>query len=104
MDRKEELTNLIPEESRELVNELIDNIVGMETRLTELKKLPFYKVNPKDATMQKVLPAQKMYKELLQQYTNCLKLLESIIYRDKRLEGIEEEDSPLRKWFNDHVQ
>ena len=102
-DRRSELTKLIPEDSTELVTEVIDQIIFLEGKLSELMKLPFISVNPNNPAQQRNTPASKMYKEFLQQYINCVKVLESIIYRDKRLEGDEVEDSPLRKWFNTHV-
>lgn len=101
--RKEELLALIPEDSLSLVSETVDEIIFLEGKLTELRKLPFIKVNPKNTAQQKNTPAAKMYKEFLQQYINCIKMLEYVIYKDKRLEGEEEEESPLRKWFNSHA-
>lgn len=100
MSRYDELLNLIPEDSKELVNDVVDQVIFLEGKMAELKELPFIEVNPKDATKQRNTPASKMYKEFLQQYINCIKVLEGIIYRDKRLEGDEVEESPLRKWFN----
>ena len=102
MSRRDELINLIPEDSKELVNEIIDEIVFLESKLTELKKLPFIQIHPSDPNVQRNTPASKMYKEFLQQYINCIKVLEGIIYRDKRLEGEELEESPLRKWFREY--
>ena len=99
MSRRDELLNLVPEASKDLTTDLIDEIVFLEGKLQELKRLPFIKVNPDNAEHQKSTPASKMYKEFLQQYVNCVKVVESVIYRDKRLEGDEVEDSPLRAWF-----
>lgn len=100
MSRREDLLKLIPEDSKELTTDLIDEIIFLEGKLVELKRLPFIKVNPQNSEQQKSTPAAKMYKEFLQQYVNCVKVIESVIYRDKRLEGEELEESPLRKWFN----
>lgn len=102
MSRRDELVAIIPEDSLELVNSVIDDVVFLEERLTELKKLPFIQVHPQDATKQRSTPAAKQYKEFLQQYINCIKMIEYVIYKDKRLEGDEAEESPLRKWFNEH--
>lgn len=102
MTRKEELLNIIPEESVDLVKNTIDEIVFLEAQLIELKELPFIKVHPEYPELQKSTPAAKMYKELLQQYNNCIKLVESIIYRDKKLNSDEAEESPLRKWFREN--
>ncbi len=99
MNRHEELFSIVPEESRGLVDRLIYDMVFLEVRLTELKQLPFIQVNPKNPMQQRNTPAAKLYKELLQQYANCVKLIETILYRDKRLEDEDAEDSPLRKWF-----
>lgn len=102
MSRREELIALIPEDSVELVNDIIDQVIFLEDKMSELKKLPFIQVHPNDPNVQRNTPASKMYKEFLQQYINCIKVIESIIYRDKRLEGDEVEESPLRKWFKEY--
>ncbi len=102
MSRRDELISIVPEDSLELVTSVIDDVVFLEERLTELKKLPFIQVNPKNPMQQRSTPASKQYKEFLQQYINAVKMIEGVIYRDKRLEGDESEESPLRKWFNEH--
>lgn len=99
MDRYDELMELVPQESRDLVNNTVKEIVFLETQLDSLRELPFIRVNPDNKAQQKSTPAYKMYKEFLQQYNNCVKLVESVIYRDKRLENEEAEESPLRAWF-----
>lgn len=103
MARRDELLNIVPDDSLELVSSVIDDIMFLEARLEELKKLPFIEVNPKNPMKQRATPAAKQYKEFLQQYINCIKVIESVIYRDKRLEGDEVEESPLRRWFNSHA-
>ena len=102
MTRREELVKIIPEDSLELVSSVIDDIVFLEEKLEELKKLPFIQVNPSNTMQQRSTPAAKQYKEFLQQYINCVKVIESIIYRDKRLDNDEAEESPLRKWFREN--
>ena len=91
MDRAEELLNGTQEEK---AKQLIDEILFMEGELVELKKAPFISINPKNPAQQKATPAAKLYKELLQQYNNSMKLL------IKMCGGFEEteETSPLRKW------
>lgn len=103
MSRRDELINLIPEESLELVTSVIDDVVFLEGRLDELKKLPFIEINPKNHMKQRSTPASKLYKEFLQQYINCIKMIEYVIYKEKRLEGDEVEESPLRKWFKENA-
>ena len=103
MTRREELIAIIPEESMELVTSVLDDVVFLEERLTELKKLPFIEVNPKNPMKQRSTPASKLYKEFLQQYINCIKMIEYVIYKEKRLDGDEETESPLREWFRNNV-
>ena len=96
MSRKEELTELAGGD-RTLVR-LIDEMVSLEEMLDELRDLPKIKVHPRDKTKQKATPAAKMYKEYLQQYTNCVRLL-------MRATGTDADDeiSPLRRWFDEHM-
>ena len=101
--RYEEIRAMIPEGSADLVDELIKEIVFIESKLEELKKLPFIKINPENPTQQRNTPAAKMYKEFLQQYTNSIKLIEYVIYKDKRDEDENPDESPLRKWFAAHA-
>ena len=103
MTRRDELIAIIPEESMELVKSVIDDVVFLEERLTELKVLPFIEVNPKNPMKQRSTPASKLYKEFLQQYINCIKMIEYVIYKEKRLDGDELEESPLREWFRKNV-
>lgn len=103
MARREELLAIVPDDAMELVISVIDDVIFLEGRLDELRQLPFIEVNPKNTMKQRSTPAAKQYKEFLQQYINCIKMIEGIIYRDKRLEGDEVEDSPLRMWFKNHV-
>lgn len=99
MTRREELIKYLCKTDEEKITlvPLIDEIVYLEERLTELKKLPFIQVHPTDPTKQRTTPAAKQYKELLQQYTNIIKILS----RGKNDESAEE--SPLRKWVRKHV-
>ena len=97
MDRKEELMSIvesIDNNTKIILLPLIDEILFIEEQLVELKKLPFIKVHPKNPDMQKATPAAKQYKELIQKYTNAIKVL-------SRATGTSEsdEESPLRKWI-----
>lgn len=103
MSRREELLKLVPDDSLQLITDVIDEVIFLEGKLEELKKLPFIQIHPQDATKQRNTPAAKMYKEFLQQYINCIKMIEYVIYKDKRLEGDEAEESPLREWFKNHA-
>ena len=101
MSRKEELLKLFDqvEDTKGIILPLIDDVVFLEERLKELRKLPFIKVNPKNPAQQKPTAAAKQYKELLQQYNNCIKILTGILRKDTP-----EEDSPLRAFLNARKQ
>ena len=96
MTRKEELLQII--ENDIVLIPLVNEIITIESRLEEISKLPFYKVNPKNPEQQKMLPAFRIYKELLQQYTNCIKVLSQASGQDES-----GEESPLRKWVNSRL-
>ena len=91
MGRREELESMVDDDI--LLMPLIKQVVSIEEKLSEIERLPFYKVNPKNKEQQKMLPAFRIYKELLQQYTNCIKTLACA-------SGVDEsdEESPLRAW------
>lgn len=103
MSRKEDLLKLLPAESIVLTEEVVNKILFLEKKMDELKELPFIQVDKKNNMRQRSTPAAKLYKELLQQYTNCVKILEAVIYRNRKLEGIEEEASPLEEWLMNHA-
>lgn len=96
-ERKKELLALCDDKNE--VSRLVDEIVFIESKLAEIKILPFYKVHPDDPLRQKVLPVGKLYKELLQQYNSCLKLFASMTGHD-----MEDEESPLRKWVKERSE
>ena len=92
--RRNELLGLLGEDVK--ASRLVDEIIFIEGRLEELRKLPFIAVNPKNPAQQKATPASKQYKELLQQYNNSLRLL---YHLSGDLGGEQEEESPLRAWL-----
>ena len=61
---------------------MIDDVVFLEERLAELKKYPFISINPANKAQQKATAAGKQYKEFLQQYNNCIKILLSLVNSD----------------------
>lgn len=97
MTRKEELTKIFEnvEDTKEIIMPLIDDVVFLEEQLRELRKLPFIRVHPDYPDIQKPTAASKQYKELLQQYNNCIKIMASIIRKDSP-----EEESPLRAFIS----
>ncbi len=96
MTRKEELLTAVNNDIT--LTPLVEEMVYLESELDILRELPKIKVHPKDASKQKATPAAKLYKEFLQQYTNVVKILIRATGADEN-----EEESPLRKWMNKHV-
>lgn len=98
MDRKSELKKLcegLDGAAKTTTAQLINEIVFLEAQLVELKKYPFISINPKNPTQQKPTAAAKQYKELLQQYNNCIKILLGAFGKNEV-----EETSPLREYLN----
>lgn len=97
MTRKEELLKLLNNDVAYVP--LINEMVYLEAQLDELRELPKIKIHPTDKTKQKTTPAAKLYKEYLQQYTNIVRIL-------MKATGIDEteDESPLRRWMNEHVK
>lgn len=96
MNRKEELLKAINNDTT--LTPLIDDMVYLEKELDRLRELPKIRINPKDLTMQKTTPAAKLYKEMLQQYTNIVRILVRATGSDET-----EDDSPLRKWVRERA-
>lgn len=77
-----------------ILEPLVDEIIFLEERLFELKKLPFINVDTKNTKKQKKTAAFQQYIALLQQYNNCVKTLCG------NLTGVQEkEGSALREYF-----
>lgn len=98
MDRTNELKELCAElddSAKTATAQLIDEIIFIEQRLQELRQYPFISVNPQNPIQQKITPAAKQYKEFLQQYNNCIKILIGVIGKDTS-----GETSPLREYLN----
>ena len=97
MNRKQELQKLcagLDDAAKTITAPIIDDIVFLEERLTELKKYPFISINPENPAMQRPTAAAKQYKELLQQYSNCIKILLGVLGKSET-----EETSPLREYL-----
>jgi hypothetical protein len=93
VDRREEIRKLVQKTNVAAVYPLIDKMLFLEGELEKLERLPMIRVDENNPERQKATPAAKLYKEFLQQYTNCVKVIAKAIGDD----GTEEE-SPLRKW------
>lgn len=103
MNRKDELVKIITKAGKDndiKAAQLIDEVIFLEERLVELKKLPFIRVSKKNPAVQETTPASRQYKELLQQYNNSLRLL----FRLSGDMGESEETSPLRDWMRKRLE
>ncbi len=96
MSRFEELMNLTGNDP--LLKPTVLEMVHLEEELETLRQLPKVRVHPKDPSRQKPTTAGKMYKEYLQQYTNIVRIMMKATGT-----GEQEEESPLRRWMNSHV-
>jgi deoxyadenosine/deoxycytidine kinase len=100
MNRKKELANVFKElDEQNIIRPMIDDVVFLEAQLKELKKLPFIRVNPDNPAEQKPTAAAKQYKEFLQQYNNCIKILISVLNKNEVVE-----DSPLRQFLKEKLK
>lgn len=97
MGRKEELNDLIGDNP--VLKRVVEEMVILEERLDAVKDLPFIRIHPKDPTKQRATPASKLYKELLQQYTNVVRIMMKATGSDEH-----DEESPLRKWFRENSE
>ena len=72
--------------------QLIEEMILLEQQLEDLKKVKFYKINPKDNTQVKISPAFYAYHKCLAVYKEIVKLL-------LKASG-NSENSPLREYLN----
>lgn len=96
-DREKALREIfagIDDGMRSVIDPLITETVYLEGELAALRELPKIRIHPSDHQRQQTTPAAKLYKELLQQYTNCVKVLTTVLRREAP-----EEESPLRAWL-----
>ena len=92
MNRKTKLLSLFREEEKEVVAPFIDEILGIERNLEEIKKLPLLKVKE---GRQKITAAGRLYTALLAQYSSAMKTLYSLS-KKKDKGGTK---SPLQEYF-----
>ena len=93
MTRKEELLKAVNNDTN--LKPMIEEAVYLEGELDYLRTLPKIKVHPNNPEKQKLTEAARLYREMLQQYTNIMKVLLKVSGADEA-----EEDSPLRAWIN----
>lgn len=77
MTRKEGLNRIFKDidyNEKQLIEPLLDEMIFLENKMTELKKLPFLNINPKNSAQQRITPAAKLYKECSQSYMNAVRI------------------------------
>lgn len=96
-NRRKELDKIFKDvKEKDLINPLLDEIVFLEKSMSDLKKVPFIKINPNNQNQQKITPAAKLYKEYSQSYMNAIRILVNILRKvdssaaDELLERLKE--------------
>ena len=82
MERRKELAKIfesVDEGERQLVDRLLDEVVFLESKMNELKALPFVAVHPANPAKQKTTAAAKLYKECSQSYMNAIRILAGVL-------------------------
>lgn len=79
LDDLKEIAEALPAEQKNIIAPLLSDIDFMETRLASLRALPHIKVHPKDPSKQRITPAGKQYKEVMQSYLNAIKVIISAL-------------------------
>lgn len=69
----------VDEGERILVDRLIDEVVYLESRMTELRALPFIQIHQSNPALQKSTAAAKQYKECSQAYMNAIRILLNVL-------------------------
>lgn len=96
LDNLKEIAEALPAEQKNIITPLLSDIDFMETRLAVLRALPHIKVHPKDPSRQRITPAGKQYKEMMQSYLNAMKVIISALNKtetsaaDELLKKLEE--------------
>lgn len=86
MDRLAQLFEIsakLDPDKRTAVEPLLIDIVFMENRLADLRKLPHIRIHPRNPERQQITAAGKQYKETMQSYLNALKVILTAINRQE---------------------
>lgn len=98
MERKDELLNLFADESiQKIVAPLIDDLIFIESQLSELRTKPFLRCHPTNPSIQKQTPAARLYKDLLAQQKDIVRILCLQLHKT----GEEDNESPLRAYLRE---
>ncbi|MCR0569373.1 hypothetical protein MKC54_11015 [[Clostridium] innocuum] len=99
-ERKKQLLAVfekVDERIRAIIMPMIDDMVFLEEQLELIRALPLIRVNPKNSQQQKKTESAKLYRELLPQYMNIVKILV------KAAETMDfDEEDPVKKWLEQY--
>lgn len=98
MTRKDELIKIfgdVDDSVLTIVAPMIDDLVFIEGQLEELRTKPFIKYHPNDPANQKATASGKLYKDLLAQEKDIVRILCSQLHKG----ATEETESPLRAYL-----
>lgn len=98
MNRRDELKKIFQDADENIltiVEPMIDDLVFIEGQLEDLRKKPFIKYHPNDPSIQKTTAAGKLYKDLLAQEKDIVRILCSQLHKG----GTSEDESPLRAYL-----
>lgn len=98
MSRREDLIKIFAgmnENVLTIVSPMIDDLVFVESQLDDLRTKPFIRYHPADPSIQKVTPAGKLYKDLLAQEKDIVRILCSQLHKG----GSDDAESPLRAYL-----
>lgn len=66
------------ETQKKIISRLIEEVVHLESRMDELRKMPQISAHPRNPAVQKATVASKQYKECSQSYMNAIRILLSV--------------------------
>lgn len=98
MDRKTELLQIFNGADKKvltIVEPMIEDLVFVESQLEELRSKPFIRYHPKDPSQQKPTVAYKVYRDLLAQEKDMVRILCSQLHKGPT----DEKQSPLRAYL-----
>lgn len=81
LEQLQEIFSSIDDDKKQVIEPLLSDVVYMEERLAELKKLPHIRVDKNNPQRQEATAAFKQWKDMQQQYLNALKVLMTALYR-----------------------
>jgi hypothetical protein len=99
LEQLQEIVAKVDADKAAVIEPLLSDIIYMENRLDELRKLPHLRVSKKNPELQQITAAGKQYKETMQAYLNALKVVQTTLSRFT----VEEQDA-FDLWLAENQQ